>query len=267
VLEPSEQFGTNPTQQAASVRAVVTTSSEPLLTCENLLVGYAQPILPPVTLAIRPGDLWAIVGANGAGKSTWMRTVLKLQPSLGGQLVWGRNIRAAYVPQSAALDLIYPVRVRDMVEMGLLRPKRFLGFSTRSDRSAIRAALAQVNAEALIDHPFRDLSGGQRQRVLIARALASGAQLFFFDEPTSALDRHSERAVLDIIDTIRRMPGAAVALITHHLQVLRGRADHAILLDREHNIAVAGTAEEVTSSATFVHLFGEAAAVHDLGQT
>jgi ABC-type Mn2+/Zn2+ transport system ATPase subunit len=237
----------------------VTLPGEPLLTCRDVLLGYGAPILPAVNVALRAGELWAIVGLNGAGKSTWMRTALGLQSALGGSIIRAPGLRVAYVPQQAALDPIYPVRARDVVEMGTLGAGRLLGFATAGERRRGMAALERVGIPHLAGKALRDLSGGERQRVLIARAIASGANLFFLDEPTSALDYHAEIAVLDLIDGLRRVPGAAVALITHQMQVLRGRADRALLLDREHQAVVLGTADEVAHSDEFIHLFGQLA--------
>jgi ABC-type Mn2+/Zn2+ transport system ATPase subunit len=211
-------------------------------------------------MEIRAGELWAIVGLNGAGKSTWMRTALALQPPVSGRVVRADDLRIAYVPQVAALDPIYPVRARDMVEMGTLGTGRLFGFASAAEKQRCRDALATVGLPDLERQPLRDLSGGQRQRVLIARAIASGAKLFFFDEPTSALDFNAELAILNLIDGLRKTPGVAVAVITHEMQVVRGRADKALLLDREQNVVLADTAENVVQSAPFVHLFGQLAA-------
>lgn len=217
-------------------------------------------MLPPVNVELRAGELWAIVGLNGAGKSTWMRTALGLQPPVGGRVVRAPELRIAYVPQVAALDSIYPVRARDMVEMGTLGAGRVFGFASAAEKRRCQEALQTVGLPDLRNQALRDLSGGQRQRVLIARAIASGAKLFFFDEPTSALDYNAELAILDLIDGLRKAPGVAVAVITHEMQVVRGRADKALLLDRERGIVLADTAERVVRSDSFVHLFGQLAA-------
>jgi zinc transport system ATP-binding protein len=233
------------------------TATEPLLSCEKLEIGFTEALAPPIDLAIRPGELWAVVGINGSGKTTWMRTALGLEPPLRGALRLRPGARVAYVPQAAALDPIFPIRVRDVVEMGTLGNGRVAGFARPEDARRTLEALTTVRAEQLLNKPFRDLSGGQRQRVLIARALASGADLFFLDEPTSALDRH--------VDALRKVPGRAVALITHRMQVLRGLADHALLLDREPPTAIAGTAAEVTASEPFLRLFGVAGTPAETG--
>lgn len=229
----------------------------PLIACDRLVVGYAGPMLPPVDVAVRAGELWAVVGPNGAGKTTWMRTMLGFLPPVSGEIRSAPGLRTAYVPQAASIDPIYPVRVRDVVAMGRLRPGRFLGPLRQDDEQACREALQRTGADHLWDRPVRDLSGGQRQRVLVARALASQAALLFFDEPTGNLDRMAEEGVVTLIDELRRDGRTACVVITHLLQVLRGRADRALLLDREGGRAVAGTAAQVSRSEAFRHLFGE----------
>ncbi len=235
----------------------------PLLTCTNLEVGYGgQAILPRITLSISPGELWAVVGVNGSGKTTWMRTVLGLDAPVSGTTQISPETRPAYVPQMNALDPIFPIRVKDLVRMGRQRSGHYLGRGSAEDEQACREALRRVRAENLWDRAFRDLSGGQKQRTLLARALASGAQLFFLDEPTSGLDRQTESDVFELIGALRSQPGAAVVLITHHLQVLRGLADRALLLDREQMHVETGPAADVMKSDSFLQVFGDLSQMH-----
>jgi zinc transport system ATP-binding protein len=160
-----------------------------LLRCDKLVIGYGrQPLLPAFDLEIRRGRLLLVVGRNGAGKSTWLKTLLGLVPPVGGRIVApGPPPRMAYIPQSAGLDAILPVRAGRVVSWGRLRRWSFLApFTARAERQLCRDALAQAGAESLIDARFHELSGGQQQRVLFARLLASEADLALLDEPTAA---------------------------------------------------------------------------------
>jgi len=229
----------------------------PLIHFADLRVGYdRRAILPPLSATIAAGELWAVIGPNGAGKSTLVRTLLGLQPPVGGRLDRAQRLRMSYVPQQSALDAIFPISVAEFVRMGRQAPGHLAGRASRADADAARAALDEVGARDLARRQLRDLSGGQRQRVLIARAIASGANLFVLDEPTAALDIAAERTAMELIDGLRARPDAAVVMVTHLVEDTLERADRALLLDRDHDVALAGSAREVRASAAFAKIYG-----------
>ncbi|HET6149362.1 MAG TPA: metal ABC transporter ATP-binding protein [Polyangia bacterium] len=229
----------------------------PLVQLTDLRVGYQRrAILPPISATIAAGELWAVIGPNGAGKSTFVRTLLGLQAPVAGRVDRAERLRMSYVPQQSALDTIFPVSVGQFVRMGRQAPGRFAGRPSRADGEVARAALAEVGAADLARQQLRDLSGGQRQRVLIARAIASGANLFVLDEPTAALDIAAERTAMDLIAGLRARAGAAVVMVTHLIEDTLARADRALLLDRDHDVALAAGADELRASAAFVKIYG-----------
>jgi ABC-type Mn2+/Zn2+ transport system ATPase subunit len=232
-------------------------AGQPLIRAHALQVGYGgAAMLPPLTLAVRPGELWAVIGPNGAGKSTFVRTLLGLTRPVGGAVERAPGVRLAYVPQQEALDPIFPVAVRDFVLMGRQGPGGVFGRAAAADRAAVDAALTEAGAAALAGRQLRDLSGGQRQRVLMARALARDADLVLLDEPTAALDLPSERDVLALIEKLRARRGAAVMMVTHLVEDGLERADHALLLDRDHDVALAMPARELRQAPEFQHIYG-----------
>jgi ABC-type Mn2+/Zn2+ transport system ATPase subunit len=229
----------------------------PLIRAEALQVGYAGvAMLPPLTLAVRPGELWAVLGPNGAGKSTFVRTLLGLERAVAGAVERAPGLRLAFVPQQGALDPIFPVAVRDFVLMGRQGPGRVVARRSAADVAAVDAALAEAGAAELARRQLRDLSGGQRQRVLMARALARDADLVILDEPTAALDLPSERDVLALIERLRARRGAAVVMVTHLVEDGLERADQALLLDRDHGVALAATARQMRDAPEFQHIYG-----------
>jgi len=230
---------------------------ERLLSTDGLVVGHAgAAILPPLTMTIAAGELWAILGPNGSGKSTFVRTALGLVPPVGGKVEARPGLRLAYVPQQSSLDAIFPISVFDFVLMGLQGPGNvtLLGGTGLGARAA--AALEEAGARALARRQLRDLSGGQRQRVLIARALATDADLVFLDEPTTALDAAAEHEVLQLIETLRAKRGAAVVMVTHLVEDGLERADRALLLDRDHAVALPAPAAAMRTLPEFVHVYG-----------
>jgi ABC-type Mn2+/Zn2+ transport system ATPase subunit len=230
---------------------------QPLLRAEALEVGYGgAAMLPPLSLAIGAGELWAVVGPNGAGKSTVVRTLLGLERPISGAVTRMPNLSLAYVPQQGALDGIFPVSVRDFVLMGRQGPENVVGRWRAADLAAADAALAEAGADALKSRLLRDLSGGQRQRVLMARALARDADLIILDEPTAALDLPSERDVLALIEKLRARRGAGIVMVTHLVEDGLERADRALLLDRDHGVALATAARQMHEEPAFQHIYG-----------
>jgi zinc transport system ATP-binding protein len=230
----------------------------PLIRAEALEVGYGGvAILPPLSVDVGRGELWAVLGPNGAGKSTVVRTLLGLERPIAGGVTLAPALRLAYVPQQGALDAIFPVAVRDFVLMGRQGPGGVLGRASTADRAVAAAALEEAGVGALARRQLRDLSGGQRQRVLMARALARDADVVVLDEPTNALDLPSERDVMALIETLRsRGRGAAVVMVTHLVEDALERADHALLLDRDHGTALATRASAMRDAPAFQHIYG-----------
>ncbi|HEX4404436.1 MAG TPA: metal ABC transporter ATP-binding protein [Polyangia bacterium] len=227
----------------------------PLIRADALQVGYGGvAMLPPLSLEIGRRELWAVVGPNGAGKSTFVRTLLGLERAVAGAVTRAPALRLAYVPQQGALDAIFPVSVRDFVLMGRQGPRGVLGRPRAADRAAAHGALVEAGAEGFARAQLRDLSGGQRQRVLMARAIARDADVVILDEPTSALDLPSERDVLALIEKVRAR--AAVIMVTHLVGDALDRADHALLLDRDHDVALAARPDDMRVAPAFQHVYG-----------
>ncbi len=241
-----------------SSRSMPLAAGEGLLSTDGLVVGHeGAAILPPLTITIAAGELWAVIGPNGSGKSTFVRTALGLVAPVSGAVTRRRpDLRLAYVPQQSALDVIFPISVADFVLMGLHGPGNVTLLAGRANAARAAAALDEAGARALERRQLRDLSGGQRQRVLIARALATDADLVFLDEPTTALDAAAEHEVLELIEKLRAKRGAAVVMVTHLVEDGLERADRALLLDRDHGVARAATAAEVRALPEFARVYG-----------
>ena len=230
---------------------------ESLLRTDGLVVGHAgAAILPPLSMTIAAGELWAVIGPNGSGKSTFVRTALGLVAPVAGTVERRPELRLAYVPQQSALDAIFTISVVDFVLMGLQGQGNVTLLARRANVARAFAALEEAGARALQHRQLRDLSGGQRQRVLIARALATDADLVFLDEPTNALDATAEHEVLQLIEHLRAKRGAAVVMVTHLVEDGLERADRALLLDRDHGVAMAATAGAVRGFPEFARVYG-----------
>lgn len=214
----------------------------------QLRAGYGEHmVLDGVDLALRPGEVLALLGPNGSGKSTLIRAALGLLPLTGGQvLIDGadavaltprqRAQKAAYLPQTRPVPNITALR---MVLHGrfphLTYPRRF----RQEDYAAAMAALEQADAACLARRPMPELSGGQRQRVYLAMALAQDAPTLFLDEPTAFLDVSHQLEVGRLAGQLARQ-GKAVVLVLHDLPLALSTADRLAVLKGGRLLAVDG---------------------------
>jgi zinc transport system ATP-binding protein len=179
--------------------------------------------LSEVSLAIEAGDTVSVVGPNGGGKTTLLKLILGLlRPSRGVIRLFGRppeeaRKRVGYVPQTVLYDPQFPMQVEDVVLMGRLG-SRMAGPYSRRDRDAAGAALEAVGLAGLERRGFSAISGGQRQRVLVARALASEAEILLLDEPTSHVDRTAEEGLYALLGELSKKLTLVIA--SHDLGVV-----------------------------------------------
>lgn len=182
------------------------------------------------------GHLVAIVGPNGAGKSTLLKAALGLIPSASGSVrFWGQPYRAmrsrvAYVPQRESVDWDFPASALDVVAMGLYRRVGWCRPVGRRERLQATAALAKVGLDDYASRQISQLSGGQQQRVFLARALAQEADLYLMDEPFASVDAATERAIVDVLRTLRQA-GKTVVCVHHDLPTVPEYFDHVALLN------------------------------------
>ena len=223
---------------------------------EALQVGYrGKAILPPLSLTLRRGEIWALIGRNGGGKSTLLRTLLGLQPPVGGRLQRPR-CPVSYVAQRGSFDAAVPARALDIVMSGLDRRWGFLKPRLGQGRGAAMAALKEVGLPQVARQPFAELSEGQKQRVLMARALISRPALLVLDEPTSAMDVEAERSIFELIAHLVRRHDFGVLIASHQLSFVPEFATHVALLDRETGVALTGDTASIMGSPIFQARYG-----------
>ena len=230
-----------------------------LLECRALVVGHqGHGILPALDLTIRPGQLWAVIGRNGSGKTTWLRTLLGLLPPVSGRVHFATaRPRLTYLAQRQAFDDHYPLRVRDIVAMGTDRDRSCFFPRPRQTAQIVQRELARVGATELSGRPFRELSEGQKQRVLFARVAASEPDLAVLDEPTSAMDLVAEQEAWQLLERLRRETRLALIVVSHYVGLAGRFADQLVFLDRDTPAAIVGKPREVFEHAVFRERYGD----------
>lgn len=202
-------------------------AGEPIIRCEHVTIAYGkQEVVHDACLDLHAGTLVPFVGPNGAGKTTLLRAILGLLPLERGVIhtPFARK-PAGYVPQQKAIDPLYPVTTREIVEMGLYHELGWWRRPTAAHRGRIAAVLERFGLEGHANKVFGELSGGMKQKALLGRALVSGADVFVMDEPTSELDEDSERHVLEQLASLARREGKTVLLAHHGLDQAGALAD------------------------------------------
>lgn len=203
-----------------------------VLQIRNLALGYPDcELFRGLSIDIDAGTSLAVLGANGAGKSTFIKMLLGLNTPLSGRLEWpaGRPNEIGYLAQMSEFDHRFPIRVRDLAAMGAWRGFGFKSGLDRAGRARVDAALSQAGVADLADRALHTLSGGQLQRTLFARVILQDAPLILLDEPFAAVDQTTEAHLLSIIRGWHA-EGRAVVLVVHDLSSVLDQCSHALLL-------------------------------------
>lgn len=213
-----------------------------------------------LSVDIHPGEFIAILGANGAGKTSLLRTLLGEYTLSAGQVrIFGDEVRRGdarigYVPQQTLADPGLPLRARDLVAMGVDGRNWGTGLPSRARRTRVAELLAAVGATRYAKTPVGLLSGGEQQRVRMAQALAGDPALLLCDEPLLSLDVRRQAEIIDLIDSQRAQRGFAVLMVTHDVNPVLDRIDR-VMYVANGRIRV-GTVDEVMRSEVLSSLYG-----------
>ena len=218
-------------------------------------------VLCDVSLCIRPGEFTGLIGPNGAGKTTLLRIMLGLQPvTRGSVLIDGaprspRDASIGYVPQKLGIEPDMPLRVRDVVSLGLDGHKFGIRLPSRARRERVDEMLTAVGARRYADARVGELSGGEQQRVMIAHALIGRPRLLLLDEPLANLDISSEQGIVSVLARLARAEGIAVLLSAHDMNPLMPVMDRIVYVAAG-RVAV-GSTDEVVQPEVLSRLYGQ----------
>ena len=218
-------------------------------------------ILRDVSFTIRPGEFTGLIGPNGAGKTTLLRVILGLQPVTGGSVLLdgaprpARDSSIGYVPQKLAIEPDMPLRVKDVVSLGLDGNKFGIRLPSRVRRERVSDMLTAVGAQRYANARVGELSGGEQQRVMIAHALISKPRLLLLDEPLANLDISSEQGIVSVLARLARAEQVAVLLSAHDMNPLMPVMDRIIYVAAG-RVAV-GRTDEVVQPEVLSRLYGQ----------
>ena len=235
---------------------------------DSLSIGYPDKsgtkiVADGICADIRSGELTCLLGANGVGKSTLLRTLSAFQPKLGGNIyIDGREIgdytdkqlsRLISVVLTEKCD-IRNMAVSELVGLGRSPYTGFWGTLSAEDREIVRQSLELVGISPLAGRMVHTLSDGERQKVMIAKALAQQTPVIILDEPTAFLDFPSKVEMMQLLHRLSRQTGKTIFLSTHDLELALQAADCLWLMSPTEGIAV-GSPEDLALDGTLARFF------------
>jgi zinc transport system ATP-binding protein len=200
--------------------------------------GDGPAVLRNVDLTVNAGELVAIAGPNGGGKTTLVRIALGLErPDSGAALLFGepahrfsRRATLGYLAQRAQLQLDAPATVEEVVSAGRLAAGGLLGPLRRRDRAIVDEAIERVALTSVRRRPLNRLSGGQQQRAFIAKALAGNPSLLVLDEPTTGVDVESQEALGELLHRLHTELSVTVLYISHEFGAIERYVERLVLV-------------------------------------
>ncbi len=208
------------------------------LELKNVSVKYGeQTVLKDVSFHLDKGDFLGIIGPNGGGKTTLLKTILGLMDNYDGTVLVNGNppghkkTRVGYVPQHSEFDKKFPIRVWDVVLMGRLGTLGYRPFYTKKDKELAIDALESVNMLEYRSRQISKLSGGQLQRILIARALTTQPSLLLLDEPTASVDEKMKESIYSLLSQLKNR-GITIVLVSHDIGVISSYVEKVACLNK-----------------------------------
>ena len=213
--------------------------------CQNLSIGYeGRAICQNINCSVGKGEYLCIVGENGCGKSTFMRTLLQLQQPVSGKILLGDGLEEheiGYLPQQTVIQKDFPASVREIVLSGCQNHCGLRPFYNRKEKQHAEEMMEKMKIAHLSEQCYRELSGGQQQRVLLARALCAAKKILLLDEPVSGLDPKATEEMYHLLEQLHHDEKMTVIMISHDIKAAVIYASHILYLG---NPMFYGTKEE-----------------------
>ena len=250
-----------------------------ILSINDLTIGYSDrglrenKVFSNINLNARKGELIVLIGRNGIGKSTLLRSIARLQESLSGDIaIFGKPYKAISRNQfakwmsfvSTEIISVSNLKVFDLVSLGRFPYTNWFGKLNSEDIKLINEALELVGMENFAEKNVNEISDGERQRVLIARTLAQNTEIIVLDEPTAFLDLPNKYEIIHILNRLANKKKKLIILTTHDLNIAIQEADKIWLMDSE--LIVEGAPEDLILNKAFEKIFEESKLSFDINK-
>lgn len=230
-----------------------------LLKCSDLTIGFDNLVLyEHLSFEINKGDYVFVIGENGAGKSSLMRTLLGLIKPLHGTIETGDGLEAneiGYLPQQTVVQRDFPASCKEIVLSGRTGKMGLRPFFSKEDKRIAREAMVKFGVDKFENKCYRELSGGQQQRVMLARTFCSTSKMMLLDEPVAGLDPY---ATEDLYQTVKELndEGVTIIMISHDIPAANKYASHILHIKDEPSYMTRKEYFTVGKGAQF-KIFGE----------
>lgn len=243
---------------------------------QHLSIGYSSKknsitVAENITSSIFSGELTCLLGANGIGKSTLLRTLSAFQPKLSGSIyIRGKEIKEYSEKEFAILASVVltekfdikNMSARELIGLGRSPYTGFWGKLNKEDKEIVDKAIAMVKIENLSHRMVHTLSDGERQKVMIAKALAQETPIILLDEPTAFLDFPSKVEIMQLLHQLSRKTNKTIFLSTHDLELALQIADKIWLMDKQSGIKT-GTPEDLSLDGSLSSFFARKGIIFD----
>ncbi|WP_373730553.1 ABC transporter ATP-binding protein [Bacteroides heparinolyticus] len=244
---------------------------------ERLSIGYSgkgdvKVVADGICAGINAGELTCLLGANGVGKSTLLRTLSAFQPKLGGEIfIQGKEIggytdkqlsRVISVVLTEKCD-IRNMTVTELIGLGRSPYTGFWGTLSKEDKAVVNDSISLVGISHLVHRMVHTLSDGERQKVMIAKALAQETPVIYLDEPTAFLDFPSKVEMMQLLHRLSRQTDKTIFLSTHDLELALQIADKIWLMDKVNGVTI-GTPEDLSLNGSLSNFFARKGITFDL---
>lgn len=244
---------------------------------KDLSIGYpgkgeVKVVAEHINAGINSGELTCLLGANGIGKSTLLRTLSAFQPKLGGEIcIQGKEIEQYKDKElSMAISVVLTEKcevrnltVTELVGLGRTPYTGFWGTLDEDDKQIVERSISLVKIEKLADRMVHTLSDGERQKVMIAKALAQETPIIFLDEPTAFLDFPSKVEMMQLLHRLSRQTNKTIFLSTHDLELALQIADKIWLMDKMNGVII-GTPEDLSLNGSLSTFFAHKGIIFDI---
>ncbi len=220
---------------------------------EKLNIGYKTDLIKDISLSVLPGEIVTVIGPNGCGKTTLLKTLTGELKKRGGVVyLSGDNrdeLKASDIAKRMSLVMTYKIRTelmtcKEVVEIGRYPYTGALGMLSDTDRQKVEEAMEWTDVSGIKDQLFSRISDGQKQRVLLARAICQEPEILILDEPTSFLDIRHKVDILEKIRDFARAKNVAVLMSLHELGIAKNISDRVVCIG-EGQVLKTGTPSEV----------------------